>query len=110
MEESSSMSHRARLLRSAAIAGIMGAFTWAAVATSPTRGEPAPLVSAGPSVSATDKREPANGTFVDRMSLKGQRARGLYFTYPYVDIFKARGVTRLISHARLDAAVIDLKD
>jgi hypothetical protein len=97
------------------MAGIAGAFALAINFTSPTRGEPIPLVSArSAGANAPSAREPAesaaSGTFVDRISAKGQRARGLYFTYPYVDIFKARGVARLVSHARLDAAVIDLKD
>jgi hypothetical protein len=52
----------------------------------------------------------AGATFVDRMSPKGQRARGLYFTYPYVRIFGAKGVASLLSRSHLDTAVIDLKD
>jgi hypothetical protein len=88
---------------------VLGAFALAFNITSPSRGEPGPLVSARPAL-ANAPAAPAPGTFVDRLSPKGQRARGLYFTYPYVDIFKARGVTRTVSHARVDAAVIDLKD
>lgn len=49
-------------------------------------------------------------TFVDRVSLKGQRARGLYFTYPYLRVFGAKGVTGLLARSHLDTAVIDLKD
>lgn len=50
------------------------------------------------------------GTFVDRMSLQGQQARGLYITYPYMQIYKSQGVARALKRARADTAVIDLKD
>ncbi len=83
-------------------------------AAAPGLGEPAISASAPMALANAARPEgkvtAAPGTFVDRMTLKGQRARGLYFTYPYVEIFKARGVTRLVSHSRLDTAVIDLKD
>jgi hypothetical protein len=52
----------------------------------------------------------AKTTFVDRVSAKGQRARGLYFTYPHVRVFGAKGVSGLLSRSHLDTAVIDLKD
>ena len=84
------------------------------VAAAPSLGEPGISATGSPALAKTARADTssgvAQGTFVDRMSTKGQRARGLYFTYPYVDIFKARGVTRLVSHSRLDTAVIDLKD
>ena len=52
----------------------------------------------------------ASGTFVDKMTEQGQRARGIYTTYPYMHIFKAQGVVRLVQRTHLDAAVVDLKD
>ncbi len=66
------------------------------------------LVARGPGSVAVAKDQA--GTFVDRMSVKGQRARGLYITYPYLHMFKAGGVARMLSRARLDTAVVDLKD
>jgi hypothetical protein len=50
------------------------------------------------------------GTFVDRISERGQRARGLYTTYPYMRIYGAAGIARMVKRSRLDAAVVDLKD
>src|SRR5688572_15994120 len=58
---------------------------------------------------AQAKQEPA-GTFVDKMTEQGQRARGLYITYPYLHLFKAKGVAGMINRSRMDAAVVDLKD
>jgi hypothetical protein len=75
----------------------------------PSRGEPG-AAGRGPALAIQLPSSGSKATFVDRMSLKGQRARGLYFTYPYVSIFGAKGVTGLLSRSRLDTAVIDLKD
>ena len=65
------------------------------------------LLARGPGSPLAKAKE---GTFVDRMTEKGQRARGLYITYPYMHIFKAKGVARMLARTRLDTAVIDLKD
>ena len=67
------------------------------------------LVARGPG-SAPVKKAHDPGTFVDRMTTEGQSARGLYITYPHMERFKASGVARLLQRARLNAAVIDLKD
>lgn len=75
-----------------------------------------PSVSLGEGIVARGPGSPAAvappkaASFVDRMSLQGQRARGLYITYPYISIYKPAGVARLLKRARLDTAVIDLKD
>src|SRR5678815_1440154 len=46
----------------------------------------------------------------DQVSAQGQSARGLYFSYPYLLRFGARGVQRTLARARMDAAVLDVKD
>ncbi len=68
------------------------------------------LVARGPGSAPIAKSRVEEGTFVDRMTAKGQRARGLYITYPYLHRFKAAGVSRLLARAKMDTAVIDLKD
>jgi hypothetical protein len=69
------------------------------------------ILARGPgSTPVTPPKEKDTATFVDRMSEQGQRARGLYFTYPYMRIFKAKGAAQLLKRSRLDTAVIDLKD
>src|SRR5688572_4773088 len=65
---------------------------------------------ATPVVAKTKQQEQSSGTFVDKMSAQGQRARGLYITYPYLHLFKAKGVAGMITRSRMDAAVVDLKD
>ncbi len=47
---------------------------------------------------------------VDPVSRRGQGARGLYFNAVVIRRMGARGVIRSVRKARLDAAVIDLKD
>jgi len=74
----------------------------------PSHGEPAQILAA--TMASTLKDEGRDGAFVDRVSSKGQGARGLYFTYPYLRRFHASGVTGLLKRSRMDAAVIDLKD
>jgi hypothetical protein len=69
-------------------------------------GEPA-LLARGP---GSPPAKPKEATFVDRVTEQGQRARGLYITYPYLHIFKPKGVIRMLQRARLDTAVVDLKD
>lgn len=76
----------------------------------PTRSLGEGLAARGPGSVSVSKTKSEKGTFVDRMTEHGQRARGLYITYPYIHRFKAAGVARLVQRARLDAAVIDLKD
>ena len=49
-------------------------------------------------------------TFVDVVSELGQSARGLYITYPYMQIFKPKGVLRQLARSKMNAAVVDLKD
>jgi hypothetical protein len=103
---------RARAYRSGgALGGLVLATFVLAVFAAPSLGEPG-TSSAGPALarSAAEPKSADKGTFVDRVTPKGQRARGLYFTYPYVEIFKAKGVKGLVSRSRMDAAVIDLKD
>jgi hypothetical protein len=102
------MSHRVRLQHIAWTAGALALVSL--IVASPSLGEPASLSNARPALTQATRADTAPGTFVDRVSAQGQSARGLYFTYPYVDIFKAQGVIRLVKHARLDTAVIDLKD
>jgi hypothetical protein len=46
----------------------------------------------------------------DTVSQKGRAARGLYFSYPYLQRFGARGVRRTLARSRMDAAVLDVKD
>jgi hypothetical protein len=46
----------------------------------------------------------------DDVSARARAARGLYFSYPYMLRFGARGVRRTLSGARMDAAVLDVKD
>ncbi len=48
--------------------------------------------------------------FVDRISRRGQAARGLYFSYNYVRKFGARGILKTLERTRTNAAVIDVKD
>ncbi len=66
------------------------------------------IVGRGPGSPAA--KAPAKGAFIDRVSVEGQRARGLYITYPYISIYKPSGVARMIKRAQLDTAVVDLKD
>jgi hypothetical protein len=73
---------------------------------SPAARQPTAMLAA--SVAPREVRR--EGTFVDRVSPKGQGARGLYFTYPYLRRFKASGVAGLVKRSRMDAAVLDLKD
>jgi hypothetical protein len=80
----------------------------AASVTSISKGEPSVLARGPGSPPAAQQLKP--GTFVDKMTEKGQRARGLYITYPYAHIFKAKGIIRMLQRTRLDAAVVDLKD
>lgn len=75
----------------------------------PSQAEPAQILAAT-ALTTTKEREPSGNTFVDRVSSKGQGARGLYFTYPYLRRFQASGVIGLLKRSRMDAAVIDLKD
>ncbi len=74
----------------------------------PSQGEPAAMLSVSAPVYEGSTRP--QSTFVDRMSPRGQGARGLYFTYPHLRRFKAAGVAGLLRRARLDTAVLDLKD
>jgi hypothetical protein len=78
------------------------------VVPSLSRGEPGILARGAAFPTLTTPKE--EGTFVDRVSEQGQRARGLYITYPYLKIYKASGVVGLLKRSRLDTAVIDLKD
>src|SRR4051794_37918737 len=48
--------------------------------------------------------------YVDRVSAQGQAARGLYFSSDVVAALGAQGVIRVVRNARMNAAVIDLKD
>lgn len=78
-------------------------------------GEPGILARGASATSVTPppkSQEPSEsaGTFVDRMTEQGQRARGLYITYPYLNIYGSKGVMGMLKRARLDTAVIDLKD
>lgn len=79
-----------------------------AALAAPSQGDPAQILAATAVTAPPDGRAP--GTFVDRMTRKGQGARGLYFTYPYLRRFKPAGVIGLLKRSRMDAAVIDLKD
>jgi len=97
----------ARVVALAVMVGSL-AVTWVAVAT-PSQGEPVVLRSASAAAHAL-REQPAEGTFADRVSVAGQRARGLYITYPFLRRFKASGVAGLVRRSRLDAAVLDLKD
>jgi hypothetical protein len=81
------------------------AASWRALAA-PSQRESVALLSAA--MLPRDVHE--TGTFVDRVSAHGQRARGLYITYPFLRRFKASGVAGLVKRSRLDAAVLDLKD
>jgi hypothetical protein len=47
---------------------------------------------------------------VDPVSEKGQAARGLYFNGPLASRLGSKGIIRAVRQARLDAAVINLKD
>jgi hypothetical protein len=75
------------------------------VTAAPSPAESVALLSA-----ATSNELRTDGTFVDRVSERGQRARGLYITYPFLRRFQPSGVAGLVKRARLDSAVIDLKD
>jgi hypothetical protein len=85
----------------------------AASVTSISKGEPSVLGRGpgSPPVAAQSQPEAKpSGTFVDKMTEQGQSARGLYITYPYLNIFKTQGVIRMLQRTHLNAAVIDLKD
>jgi len=73
-----------------------------------SQGDPAQILAA--TVATTPRDEPGGNAFVDRVSSKGQGARGLYFTYPHLRRFKPSGIIGLLKRSRMDAAVIDLKD
>lgn len=60
---------------------------------------PAAAVSGGPAPE-----------YVDPVTAEGQRARGLYFNADVVAAIGARGVIKSVRGARMNAAVIDLKD
>ena len=72
-----------------------------------------------PATGALAHGQSANGTGAhfqpvnplrDVVSERGQRARGLYFPGPQVRLKGAAGIARIVHAARMDAAVIDLKD
>ena len=46
----------------------------------------------------------------DQVSTQGRSAHGLYFSYPYLLRFGARGVQRTLAGAHMNAAVLDVKD
>ncbi len=73
------------------------------------RGAASAAVTPPPPAKASSDEAPKS-TFVDRVSEQGQRARGLYITYPYLNIYKPSGVINMLKRAKLDTAVIDLKD
>ena len=58
----------------------------------------------------SDRTHKASDKTVDVLSDAGKQAAGAYITGPYVKIFGAKGVIRTLKRARLNAAVIDLKD
>lgn len=92
---------------------VMACVLMACAATSVTtvsRGEPAVFARGPGSPPARKDNEADKATFVDRVSEQGQTAHGLYMTYPYMHIFKAKGVIRQVQRARMNAAVLDLKD
>ena len=95
------------LARAVALAVGLCLFTaaWRASAA-PSQPDSVALLSA--TMATRELRE--GGTFVDRVSERGQRARGLYITYPFLRRFGASGVAKMVKRARLDAAVLDLKD
>jgi len=88
-----------------ALAGTMGT-----VATAAPASEPSALLATATASTTMRASPPRESTFVDRVTPQGQRARGLYFTYPYLRRFGATGAAGLVRRARLDAAVLDLKD
>ncbi len=100
---------RKRIGLGGCVLGILGLV----VMPSMSLGEPG-ILARGPGTAAaaavTAKPDGSGATFVDRVSEQGQRARGLYITYPYLNIFGSKGVIRMLKNARLDTAVIDLKD
>ncbi len=53
---------------------------------------------------------PATDPYIDVVSEKGQKARGLYFSGPKVAGLGVRNLVATLRLARMDAAVIDLKD
>lgn len=69
------------------------------------RDEPVEVLPGTPAVAPPDAER-----FRDPVSEQGQRARGLYFTGPYIQIYGAAGIIRTLRRANLDTAVIDLKD
>lgn len=46
----------------------------------------------------------------DTVSPQGKAARGLYFSYGYMQRFGARGVLRTLARTRMNSAVLDVKD
>lgn len=67
---------------------------------------PAPQQAEPPTAKATSDGDP----FVDPVSPQGQTARGLYLSGPTVRYLGADGIISRLRRARVDAAVIDLKD
>lgn len=63
-----------------------------------------------PTARGDDSRAQPLGLTRDVVSERGQRARGLYFPGPQVRSKGAEGIARVVHAARMDAAVIDLKD
>jgi hypothetical protein len=100
---------KGRRVPSMALAMGVSMFLLSVVASAaPSQGDPAQILAA--TVASTPRDEPGRPAFVDRVSSKGQGARGLYFTYPYLRRFKPSGIIGLLKRSRMDAAVIDLKD
>lgn len=63
-----------------------------------------------PEDEAPEPEEDAAPDYRDPVSVRGQQAAGLYFTAVFLRRHGPEGVIREVRRARLDAAVIDLKD
>ena len=66
--------------------------------------------AAEPAGDEAEAAAPSEDRYRDPMTVQGQQARGLYYTAMFLRRHGVEGVVRSVKRARLDAAVIDVKD